>query len=212
MNDPLFFVADADMREAISGFLGRASVDRVIGCRRFDFDARRDIKVANEHDPGLYTRANELLRPFAGTYRHVVLVIDEDWGGSPGAERIRERLDEHLTEIGWPPPEGLGLVVQPEVDIWLWSDSPHSATAMGWRSWDELRPALTTEGWLNEGQVKPEQPKEAAEWALRKRQIRRSPALYRKIAEAVSIRRCEDRAVECLLETLRRWFPAEEGT
>lgn len=136
MNDLLFFVADADMREAIAGFFGRDAVERIVGCHRIDFDPRRDIRVCHEHDPGLYVRANEFLRPFEGAYRHVVLLIDA-------------------------------------------------------------------------GQTKPRMPKEAAEWALRQRKVRRSPALYGQIARAVSIRRCEDPALARLLEALRAWFPGE---
>jgi hypothetical protein len=209
VNDLLFFVADADMREAIAGFFGRDAVERIVGCHRIDFDPRRDIRVCHEHDPGLYVRANEFLRPFEGAYRHVVLLVDEAWDGSPGATAIGDRLDAHLSSVGWPPPEGLGLVVQPEVDVWLWSDSPHAAKAMGWTSWDMLAAAVRSQGWLDAGQTKPRMPKEAAEWALRQRKVRRSPALYGQIARAVSIRRCEDPALARLLEALRAWFPGE---
>jgi len=212
MNDLLFMVADTNMREALAGFLEREAAHRVIECREIDFDARRDIKVAKgQNDPGLFTRANELLRPFGGTYRHAVVVVDEEWDGSPGAAKIQAQLDEHLANVGWPPPDGLSLVVQPEVDNWLWSDSPHSATALGWRSWDQLRPALQTNGWLEGDASKPSRPKEAAEWALRNGEgnVKRSSSLYRKVAGSVSVRRCTDPAVEVLLSALQRWFPAE---
>ncbi len=212
MNDLLFLVADSNMREALAGFLERQAVHRIIGCRALDFDARRDIKVAKgQNDPGLFTRARELLGPFAGAYRHVVVVVDEEWDGSPGAEAIQRQLDEHLGSAGWAPPAGLSLVVKPEVDNWLWSDSPHSATALGWASWEELRPALVGKGWLAEGAAKPARPKEAAEWALRHGagKAPRSAALYRKVAGSVSVRRCADPAVETLLAALCAWFPLE---
>ncbi len=212
MNDLLFLVADTNMREALGGFLERKAVDRIIGCRAIDFDARRDIKVAKgQNDPGLFTRANELLQPFSGTYLHAVVVIDEEWDGSHGAAAIQTQLDGHLADAGWPPPKGLSLVVRPEVDNWLWSDSPHSATALGWPSWDELRPALEKNGWLSEGASKPTRPKEAAEWALRNGagNVKRSASLYRKVAGSVSVRRCADPAVETLLSAIRTWFPEE---
>ncbi len=212
MNDLLFWVADTNMREALGGFLERKAVDRIIGCRVIDFDSRRDIKVAKgKNDPGLLKCANELLQPFAGVYRHSVVVIDEEWDGTPGAEAIQKRLDGQLASAGWPPPEGLSLVVRPEVDNWLWSDSPHSATALGWASWDVLRPALQRNGWLSEGASKPTRPKEAAEWALRNGagKAKRSAALYRKVAGSVSVGRCADPAVETLLGAFRTWFPQE---
>lgn len=210
MNDLLFFVADTNMREALAGFLERQAVDSIVGCRPFAFDPRRDIKVAaGQNDPGLYTRATELLQPLRADYRHAVVVVDEEWDGSPGADVIERRIEEHLRAAGWDESDGLALVVCPEVDNWLWSDSPHSAEALGWQSWTELSAALTENGWLTTGKLKPQRPKEAAEWALRNGsgKARRSSSLYRKVAASVSVRRCTDSAVEKLLATLCRWFP-----
>jgi hypothetical protein len=212
MNDLLFLVADRNMAEAVAGLLDRDQVHRVIGCEPFDFDSRRDIKVAaGQHDPGLYVRANELLRPLAEDYRHAVVIVDEEWEGSPGAQAIEQRLWEHLEDAGWARDRGLALVVCPEADVWLWSDSPHSATALGWPSWTALRPALEREGWLSADQRKPSRPKEAAEWALKHcgHKAPRSAALYRQVASSVSVSRCEDAALERLLEGIRVWFPGE---
>jgi len=200
------------MAEAVGGLLEREQVHRSIGCGAFDFDSRRDIKVAaGQNDPGLYVRANELLRPFAAEYRRAVVIVDEEWEGHPRADAIEQRLSAHLADAGWAADAGLALVVCPEADVWLWSDSPHSATALGWPSWAALRPALADNGWLVPGETKPDRPKEAAEWALRHgvRRARRSAALYRQVASKVSVRRCKDAAVERLLNALRTWFPAE---
>lgn len=212
MNDLLFLVADKNMAEAVGGLLERDQIHRIVGCCRFEFDARRDIKVAaGQNDPGLYVRANELLRPLATDYAHAVVIIDEEWDGSPGADDIERRLGEHLADAGWQEANSLALAVRPEADVWLWSDSPHSAAALGWSSWDALRPALETQGLLATGRTKPERPKEAAEWALRNcgHKAPRSAALYRQVASQVSILRCEDRALARLLNALRAWFPAE---
>ncbi len=212
MNELLFLVADHNMADAVRGLLSRDKVHQAIGCRKFDFDERRDVKVAvGQNDPGLYVRANELLRPLAADYRHAVVIMDEDWDGSPGADTIQARLAVHLADAGWAERDGVGLVVRPEADVWLWSDSPHSAKALGWDSWDELRPALERQGWLKSQQVKPTQPKEAAEWALRQKKTRRSSATYRKVAASVSLKRCQDSALEQLLNSLRTWFPLEDN-
>ena len=208
----LFFVADICIREAVAGLLGRDQIHHIIGCRQFAFDSRRDIKVAaGKNDPGLYRHAKALLRPLVAEYRHAVVIIDEKWDGSPGAGAIEEQLRAHLADAGWSAGAALALVVCPESDVWLWSDSPHSATALGWTSWTELRPVLQRQGWLAPGQVKPEHPKEAAEWALKHcgRKAPRSAALYRQVASNASVRRCEDAALRRLLNTLRAWFPAE---
>lgn len=212
MNDLLFFVADKNMAEAVGGLLERDQIHRIVGCRSFKFDARRDIKIAaGQNDPGLYVRANELLRPLVPDYEHAVIIVDEEWEGSPGADEIARRLRAHLDDAGWSEANSLGLVVRPEADVWLWSDSPHSATALGWASWDVLRPALEKQGLLAADRAKPERPKEAAEWALRNcgHKAPRSAALYRQISSHVAIERCEDDALTRLLNALRAWFPAE---
>ena len=51
----------------------------------------------------------------------------------------------------------------------------------------------------------------AAEWALRHcgRKLPRSAALYRRVAANVSVKRCEDAALERLMDALRGWFPAK---
>ncbi|KIG17236.1 hypothetical protein DB30_03549 [Enhygromyxa salina] len=206
-------VADGQMGAALGGFLERDALDRIVGCRAFEFDGRSDIRVAKgQNDCGLHTRAEELLRPFMGEYRHAAVVIDEQFPGSPGAAKIAAHLDTQLTRAGWPPPIGLSLVVRPAADVWLWSDSPHSAMAMGWESWTQLQPALVAAGWLDEGATKPARPKEAATWAVRNgaRKVKRSAALYRKVASRVAVGRCQDPAVRELIAALRKWFPAEE--
>lgn len=212
MNDLLFLVADKNMAEAVGGLLERDQIHSIIGCGQFKFDARRDIKVAvGQNDPGLYVRANELLRPFAAEYMRAVVIVDEEWEGSPDAHDIERRLFEHLADAGWSEENSLGLVVRPEADVWLWSDSLYSAKALGWASWDVLRPALEKQGLLAAGRTKPERPKEAAEWALRNgdKKAPRSAALYRQISSQVSIKRCVDDALARLLGALRTWFPAE---
>ena len=212
MNDLLFLVADRDMAESVGGLLERAQIDRIVGCGQFDFDSRRDIKVAaGQNDPGLYVRANELLRPLAAEYLHAVIIVDEEWEGSPGAQAIELRLRRHLDEAGWSAETSLALVARPEADVWLWSDSPHTASALGWKSWNDLRPALEKQRFLLPGRMKPERPKEAADWALRNcgQRAPRSAALYRKVTSQVAIRRCKDDALARLLNALRSWFPAE---
>jgi hypothetical protein len=212
VNDLLFVVADRCMAEAVAGLLERDQAHLIIGCRQLSFDSRRDIKVADGlNDAGLYVRAHVMLRHLAAEYRHAVVIVDEEWDGSPGAGAIEERLWAHLAEAGWASDAALALVVCPEADVWLWSDSPHSAMALGWASWTELRPALEEQGWLVPGQAKPKLPKAAAEWALKHcgRKAPRSAALYRQVASNASVRRCEDAALERLLNAIRAWFPVE---
>jgi hypothetical protein len=213
MRELLVYVADSNMAEAVAGLLARSGVHYAIGCAPFAFDARTDIKIATgQNDPGVYTRANLLMRPFFQEYRRAVVIIDEEWEGSPGAEQIAYVLRQHLDEAGWEGELGLPLVVSPEADTWLWTRTDHTAKALGWEGWIALEKELAQEGWWDAEQPKPPKPKEAAEWALRRgsKRIPRSSRLYRQVAGSVSLTRCEDPALLAFLAQLRLWFPLEK--
>jgi len=210
MRDLLVYVADNNMAEAVAGLLERPGVHYAVGCAPFTFDPRMDIKVATgQNDPGLYTRANLLMRPFASEYRRAVVIVDEEWEGSPGAEDILLALRSHLDDAGWEGVLGLPLVVSPEADVWLWTRTDHTAKALGWVDWNTLEKSLFEANWWNAEQHKPPKPKEAAEWALRKgvKRLPRSSRLYRQVSGSVSLSRCEDPALMTFLEQLRIWFP-----
>jgi hypothetical protein len=206
VTDVLFYVADKNIAESVGGLMGRDKIHRIVGCREFSFK----VKVAaGQNDPGIYVRASELLRGFVAEHARVVVLLDEEWDGSPGADEIERALRVHLDFAGWTEENSVALVVKPEADVWLWSDSPHSATALGWSSWNELRPALEQKGFLVAGQKKPTRPKEAAEWALSQSGKPRSSTLYRQVSSQVAVRRCEDDALTRLLTVLCKWFPSE---
>lgn len=209
MRPLLFLVADKNMEGALRGFFERDAWHLAACCAPFEVDPVRDIKVAaGKNDPGLYTQARDLLVPFRGTYRHAVVMVDAEWEGSPGPAVIEDRLVEHLQAAGWAPHEGLALVCEPEVDAWLWSTSPHSASALGWDSTESLRAALEAAGFSWDETGKPVRPKEAAQWALARKKIPRSSSIYKKVAFKTSVSRCHDTALQKLLAAIRRWFPA----
>jgi len=209
MRDLGFLVADKNMEACLHGLFGRDGWRRSIRCGRVDV-ASTDVHVAAGHnDPGLYARGDELLRPFVGKYLHMVIMVDAEWEGSPGAQVIRARVDRHLTAAGWSDRKGLALVLEPEVDVWLWTRTDHTAKALGWERWSELDGPLATQALWAQGQAKPPRPKEAAEWALRQRRKPRSSLVYRRLAESVGLGRCTDEAFLTLKNALCRWFPLE---
>lgn len=200
------------MGEAVKGFLERDDFPSIAGCGSFGFNALEDVRVAvGQNDPGVYKRARELLRPYAGEYRHVFVIIDEEWSGSPGADAIERRLREHLDNAGWSNSDSIGLAVRPEADIWLWSGCRRSAEALGWESWDGLRARLEQEGFLVPPSLKPGRPKEAAQWAVKNGPHTRpwSAAIFRQVTSCATVDRCEDAALSRMLSALRAWFPAE---
>ena len=209
MRDVLFLVADKNMEAMIKGFFSRPGFHRALGCGSFVFDARQDLVVAHGlADPGLYTRANELLQPYARTHAHAVVMLDVDWDGSPGLELIKNRIDGHLARAGWPADRGCAVVIHPELENWVWQDSPHVPSALGFEhAYAELRRLLEGQGFWAPGASKPHRPKEAVEWVLRRSKTSRSSAIYQQLAAQVSTRRCNDSAFLALSGALSRWFP-----
>ena len=99
------------------------------------------------------------------------------------------------------------VVLTPEYESWAWSDSTAVDEVLGWEGRaPDLRAWLIEKGFLAQRTAKPARPKEALEAALLEVQIRRSPSIYRQLAEKVSLDRCADSGFARFLAVLRRWF------
>ena len=102
MRDCLFLVAEKNIEAMILGFLSAPQFHLKLGCNSFKFDSKHDLRVAHgKNDPGIYTVANELLQPYCKTHRHVVVILDADWSGSPGAINIAQQVQHHCKVAGW---------------------------------------------------------------------------------------------------------------
>jgi hypothetical protein len=212
MRDCVFLLADKNMQAAFEGFLGRPGFHQSLGCGTFNFDPRQDILVAaGDNDPGLYIRGHELLRPFQTTYRHAVVVLDAEWEGSPGKNAITEHLAKNLKSIGWAEGIFAVIVIDPELENWIWQQNDHVARGLGFGSSKELMADPDLQRAWPATQSKPSSPKETLETLLKKRRIPRSSAIYKQITSQVSIRRCQDSAFHAMLVALRAWFPLENG-
>jgi hypothetical protein len=204
-----FLVADKNMEACLHGLFDRDGWRRAVGCGPVEI-AATDVHVAAGHnDPGIYSKGDDLLRPFVGKYARMVIMVDAQWEGSPGVDAIRGRVAGHLAAAGWRKDSGLVLVLDPELDVWLWTRTDHTAKALGWERWSELEGPLAVQDWWASEQDKPSRPKEAAEWALRQRHRPRSSQVYRRLAGSVGLGRCTDEAFVALRDALRRWFPLE---
>jgi hypothetical protein len=212
MRDCLFLVADKNMEGMLKGFFSREAFHHTMGCGHFDFDTRQDLVVAHgQNDPGLYTRANAFLQPYANSYRHAVTVVDAEWDGSPGKAAIEQKLREHLADVGWSDARGCAVVIAPELENWVWQNSPHVCAVLNYRgTFPTLRTLLEKQGFWRQDETKPHRPKEAFEWMLRQSRKGRSSAIYQQLAAQVSTRGCTDTAFRALRDALIRWFPPTE--
>lgn len=201
-HDLLVVAADKDIEQTIFGLLERP---RAIGIR----DVTTEILVHSGRDPGCFTSGHEIADRYAATHAHVLIIFDRDWESAPTRDplalenTVTERLSPRWGE------RGACVVIDPEIEAWVFSDSPHVDSILGWAGKSpDLRTWLRRQGLLEDGATKPTDPKRAFEVAIRAARTRNSAALFGQLARTVSVERCADPSFLRLLAVLRRWFPA----
>lgn len=165
--------------------------------------------VHPEKDSGVFHHAHDYLRPFTRAFAHALVLMDREGSGREHLSRkdMEQHIEDNLRTSGWGN-RAAALVIDPELENWIWSDSPHVDKELGWiQQAVALRAWLRKEGFLTEGTPKPPRPKEALEATLRQAHRPRSSAIYRAIAEKVGLSRCTDPAFLKLRDLLTQWFP-----
>jgi hypothetical protein len=201
--DLVVLTADKDTQFALRGILSRY---QSLGIRKLE----PDFFVHPQKDPGVYHNAHDFLRFAAKTHRQALVLMDRVGSGQEGKSReeLERKLEQALSRSGWED-RATAVVLDPEIEIWVWSDSSHVDHELGWSQHAHgLRPWLRKKGLLEEGSLKPEKPKEAMEAALRSARKPRSSVIYQGLAEKVSLNKCHDPAFLKLKSVLQTWFPA----
>lgn len=197
MNDLICLVADKNMEAAVSELLKR---HEALGIHPLI----AEVVVHPRRDPGVFREGVEFVRPLCNRYRHGLLLLDADWEGAPSD--IQLQIDHALANANlgdW----ARAIVIAPELEIWVWSDSPHVTDVLGWAGRQPvLRSWLQQKGLWAANDLKPRDPKSAVEAALYEVRKPRSSAIYRKLAQTVSLGRCQDPAFLRLRGILREWF------
>ena len=124
-------------------------------------------------------------------------------------EAIESDLEARLAASGWGNRVAT-VVLNPELEVWVWSDSPRVAEALGWSGQNiEMRAYLSGKSFLFDQEGKPANPKGAVEEALKKVKKTRSASIYLELGKNVGHRRCTDPAFLKFKSTLQSWFPAD---
>lgn len=203
--DLVVLIPDQGIRSSIQKILER---HHSIGIGPLSFQTF--VHVAR--DPGCFLESHDFLRIYTRQSRHALVLFDRDGCGQEHRARneLEADVDQRLAASGWDD-RAATIVLDPELEAWVWSESPHVERVLGWEDRvPDLRSWLREKGYLQGTNTKPNQPKEAYESALRTVGRHPSAALFAELAQVVGFERCSDPAFIKLLTTLRRWFQPKE--
>jgi len=203
--DLILLVPGKDERETFDELLASRSASLRIRPVRYQ------ILVHPRRDPGCFHEGPDVLQPYCNRARYSLIVLDHEGSGQEdrAPDEVAADLKDRMEQNGWPRRAEV-LVLQPELENWVWSDSRHVDEVTGWAGrepplWQWIR----DQGWWPAQLPKPSRPKEAFEAALRHVRTRRSAALYRQLAERVSLERCRDEEFQRFKKIMQTWFPCE---
>ncbi len=205
MIDLVVIVADADAEAAVRTLLER---------RHQSLHIRRITNSVIRYpgrDSGVYRQAQDILKPYLKIASYALVMLDREGSGQERhqtAVQMEADLETHLQRNGWIADTGASrcaaVVFDPELEVWVWSRSPHVPSVLG-LSQEHLERVLADFECTPTG--KPLRPKEALEAALYRARRPFSPSVFRELAERVSLQ-VNERAFNKFRSVLQQWFPA----
>jgi hypothetical protein len=202
--DLVILAADKDIEYALRGLCTR---HQSLGIRPLQ---GLQLLTHPQHDPGVFKTGPEVIRSYAPTCGHALLVLDWAWEGAPSKASIEQDIDTRLRPV-WGS-RARTICIDPEVEVWVWSDSPHVATELGWGNLQSLRAYLEAEGLWKAPAQKPSDPKAAFRAALHEKRRPPSASIFQNLGQRVGLARCHDPAFGQLRAHLQSWFPLESET
>jgi len=200
MDDLVVLVADKNMQ-----FVFRAALTRhhALGIRQVSFE----VIVHSGRDGGVRTSGAAILALYRNRFKHAVLCLDYEGSGTdqPDAISLEAELDDFLSTT-WLN-EAKAIVIQPELERWMWGSEAVLKQAISWPKSEGLRESVSDNGFTLDDQNKPTRPKEALEHVFRLAHTPRSSASYEAIAQRISLKRCQDASFQRLRTQLQLWFP-----
>jgi hypothetical protein len=120
MKDLVILVADKHKEHSIKGILSRP---QALSIRQIHFD----IFVHPHHDPGCLNEGHRFLQSALTQSRHALILFDREGCGRENLTRqqLEQIVENNLFRVGWQ--QAAVIVLDPELEIWVWNDSPHVA-------------------------------------------------------------------------------------
>lgn len=205
MKDLIILVADQNMRDCIDGLIPR--LPRVLNISPFTYD----IRVHPYRDPGCRTQSAAFLASFKNMYQFGLVIFDKEGCGKEFISRseLETEVEALLSINGWGDRAKV-IVIEPELENWIWVKSARLAEIINWENIDSLYQWLIDQEYLTTESPKPKRPKEAFEAALYISKKRRSSSIYKQIASRVSFRNCTDQSFLKFIQCMNDWFMNKE--
>ncbi len=205
--DLLLIVADLDAENVMQSLLNRYQAFQI---KKVNYEIIRHP----ERDPGCRGKGVSFARMFCRQYDHLILIFDHHGAGADKTipEDLEKKLESELCINGWEENRAAVVVIQPELEAWVWGDSKQVDHICGWGSRiPSLRQWLVAEGDIETENSKPIDPKTTFKKVLKNAEPRKqfSAAIFRELGENVSFKNCQDRAFNKLKSTLSSWFPVQ---
>lgn len=159
--DLIVLAADKDMEHALQGLLARPATLSIRS-------VNADVLVHPQHDAACAQHGVPFLASFSNQYEYGLLMFDHEGSGKENisSRDLQKQINDEFYRSTWGT-RARAIVLSPELESWIWSDSPHVDEVAGWKTRNPpLRRWLANQGWLQKGEVKPRQPKEAFRAAL----------------------------------------------
>ena len=207
MKDLFILAADTDIEATMRGLLTRRQLS--LGIRSIEFTIVRHLR----RDPGCRRQAAMTARRYVNNHEYALVLFDKDGSGDEGSDRqeIQIAVENDLRRAGWENKSKV-IVIEPELEMWVWSESAHVGKVLGWNEGTgALREWLCEHGLWPENEAKPPDPKLALERAMNEKNCGPTAVTFKELAEKVSLKKCEDAAFQEVRETLQGWFPASRG-
>ena len=153
--DLVALVPGKDERETIDGLLskrGKSLGISEINCR---------ILVHPTKRPWLLSRSPGNRQPFLRQAAHALVIFDHDGSGQEerDASDLVSDLQSRLSKGGWNDRAEV-IVVEPELEVWVWSESPEVEKTLGWSGQStNLRTWLASRGAWPVDKTKPPRPR-----------------------------------------------------
>lgn len=203
MKDLIVFAADKSLQLVMQSLLLRPAD---LGIREISFDPVVHIR----RDPGVCLDAHNFLRPLLRGYNFALAICDRAGSGQEARSReeIEGRIERNLSTNGWEN-RAAAIVIDPELECWIWGDWRASSQALNWQEAQPLRDWLVEKNLLAPNEAKPRDPKGALDSAARYCGKGRSSAVHQEIAAEARFGNCIDAAFLKLRSVLQGWFPLD---